>query len=658
MSTETVSQPVTSAIKPIPSNEFHIGITMAGAASAGCYTAGAMDYLFEIMDLWEKAKGPNGKLPEGWDSKMLPLVPQHKVIIDAMGGTSAGGMTTIMAAIYALKGKMQPVNNPSDPGTKKGNVMYDSWVLMGDEASGPKVLEKTFSIKDLDDNKKIQSLLNSDFIDAICDNAFKDDGTPKSRFPYIASDLELVLSHTMLRSVPLGVEFNTPSSRLRRKTIDVDHTSFEHFTISHFKLDYDPAKHKDKYLPLQPFDPVASKTMKLATMATGAFPVGLKYREFFANELTSGYIKNITGKITFNRLSDIPPADVPELKLPANFPAEYKFVSIDGGAINNEPFGEVMGILKERYGKKKQTDPYQYALVMIDPFPDVPDDSAYQQPDDLFGVVPAIIGTLWDQAKVKRAEMLDAYSSEYYRGEIYPVKWKNANEREPEAIACGAAMAFGGFLDVSFRHHDFFLGRDNARNFYRTFFTLPCKLKSTIVNGEKQLTEPYEIVECHPIHKNWSKEMITMFSRPTKEKDVVLLPVIPDLYMLKEKFNGGKERNPFEPTVKEWPQYDPEQLFALKSKMKKRAERMLELSYAKLTSGSADDPAGNLTGEWLSKHFKSNWWKRLMGKIGGGVLKLLFKWSKGKLANRMTQSAMEWILKDLEAKKLLKKKGS
>jgi hypothetical protein len=35
---------------------FHLGLTMAGAVSAGCYTAGVMDYLFEALDLWERAK--------------------------------------------------------------------------------------------------------------------------------------------------------------------------------------------------------------------------------------------------------------------------------------------------------------------------------------------------------------------------------------------------------------------------------------------------------------------------------------------------------------------------------------------------------------------------------------------------------------------------
>ncbi len=645
---ETNSQPPTGC------EPFHIGFTMAGAASAGCYTAGAMDYLFEIMDLWEQAKGKNGKLPDGWNNSLLSLVPQHQVIIDAMGGTSAGGMTTVMAAIYALKGKLKPVSDPANAVEKKNNVMYDSWVLMGDEAGKTNVLEKTLALKDLTDTNKIQSLLNSAFIDEICDNAFTDDGKPGLKFPYISDKLELVLSHTMLRGISLAVDFNTPISKLRRRQKEVDHSSFDHFTVSHFKLDYDETLHKNKYLPLKPFDTAASKALKLATMATGAFPVGLKFREFFNDELTTDYIKNITEKIAFNRLSDIPSADVPEMEFPDDFPNPYKFVSIDGGAINNEPFGEVMGILKERYGKKKPTDPYRYALVMIDPFPDVPSKEEYTQPDDLFTVVPAIIGTLWDQSKVKRAEMLDAYSSEYYRGEIFPLRWgTSVNKKEPE-IACGAAMAFAGLLDIRFRQHDFFLGRDNARNFYRTYFSLPCRLKTKQEGNETVLVEPFEIEEAHPIHKNWSSEMIAKFKRITKDKFTVLLPIIPDLYVLKEIDDTGKERDPSKRTVPVLPLYDAENLFALKDKMKARVEKMLELSYAKITKKETTDK-NPLTAGWTEKHYRSNWWKKLMSWIGGGILRVLFIWKKGKLASGITQAAIEWILKDLEEKKLLKK---
>ena len=114
---------------PMPPHEFHFGITMAGAASAGCYTGGVMDYLFEILDLWERAKLPAG-LPKF--VAYANLIPQHSVIIDAMGGTSAGGMTSTMAAIYALNGDIRPVKRPGTAKELKGNLFYDSWVVMDD----------------------------------------------------------------------------------------------------------------------------------------------------------------------------------------------------------------------------------------------------------------------------------------------------------------------------------------------------------------------------------------------------------------------------------------------------------------------------------------------------------------------------------------------
>ena len=35
---------------------FNIGLAMAGAASAGAYTAGVFDFLVEALNEWQKAK--------------------------------------------------------------------------------------------------------------------------------------------------------------------------------------------------------------------------------------------------------------------------------------------------------------------------------------------------------------------------------------------------------------------------------------------------------------------------------------------------------------------------------------------------------------------------------------------------------------------------
>lgn len=162
----------------IPENEFRLGLTMAGAISAGCYTGGVMDYLLEMLDLWEKAK--NGQLPEFEAHKHK--IPKHKVIIDAMGGASAGAMTTTMAAIYALNGNINPVTNPDKCKELTGNLLYDSWVFMDDK--DPKDNRSTFEkVWDKSDLEKglLHSILNSSFVDRIADSAFNYNGNIKDK---------------------------------------------------------------------------------------------------------------------------------------------------------------------------------------------------------------------------------------------------------------------------------------------------------------------------------------------------------------------------------------------------------------------------------------------------------------------------------------------
>src|ERR1700754_2995522 len=55
----------------------HLGLCMAGAVSAGAYTAGVMDYLIETLERWEQAR-----------KKENAAIPTHKVVIDVMAGTS------------------------------------------------------------------------------------------------------------------------------------------------------------------------------------------------------------------------------------------------------------------------------------------------------------------------------------------------------------------------------------------------------------------------------------------------------------------------------------------------------------------------------------------------------------------------------------------
>jgi hypothetical protein len=618
---------------PISPDEFHLGITMAGAVSAGCYTGGVMDYLFEILDLWEQAKNKNlDDLKDHYHK-----IPQHKVIIDAMGGASAGGMTTSMAAVYALNGTINPVRDSQQVGGIRNNIFYDSWVLLDDDGK-----RKTFDkVWDLDDLKsgKVTSILNTAFVDNIANKAFSSPGsmaTNVSQLPsYISKDLDMLLSHCMLRGVPLEVDFTTPIGQQRSSMNAPTHSTFDHLTISYYKLNQG-MKPNDGNLALwlNPYDAPYVDTLRLATKATGAFPLGLRFREFTQKEFTDAYLKSMAERIVFRNFGETGDSDRYKLSW-KNFPPNFNFVAVDGGTVNNEPFGEVLAILKSRYGDAADHTHKPYGLIMIDPFPDFFErQPPYKAPDDLISMIPALVRTLTEQSKVKRAELLEAYSNSYLRGVIFPMKWNKKDDKQQFPIACESVEAFGGFLDINFRHHDFFLGRDNARNFFRFFFTLEYD---------------WEKGNVHPIHQNWTEDMVQLFSM--KRDGKTYLPIIPDLHLMRERL-AGREPNPFEYTVKNRPVFNPQSLFDLRTKMEERVERILELSENKITEPK---PKANSTrtDHLMSQYYPRGWWDKLKGKIMRVGIGWVFNLTKGGLARSITEAALKWILKDLEEKELL-----
>lgn len=61
--------------------QFQLGVTMAGAISAGAYSGGVFDMLFEVLEAWQQAKDT------GED------VPRHDVVVPVISGASAGSIT-------------------------------------------------------------------------------------------------------------------------------------------------------------------------------------------------------------------------------------------------------------------------------------------------------------------------------------------------------------------------------------------------------------------------------------------------------------------------------------------------------------------------------------------------------------------------------------
>jgi hypothetical protein len=69
-------------------NPFRLGINMAGAISAGAYTAGVFDFIIQVHHQWEAAK------------TQCQVVPGHTVSIEMLSGASASGMFSAYRSVF------------------------------------------------------------------------------------------------------------------------------------------------------------------------------------------------------------------------------------------------------------------------------------------------------------------------------------------------------------------------------------------------------------------------------------------------------------------------------------------------------------------------------------------------------------------------------
>src|SRR5262245_58477680 len=106
---------------------FEIGLVMAGAVSAGAYTAGVIDFLIQALDEWEAAKQFAREHP---NSQQATECPMHDVRIRVMAGSSAGGMTAGLAAgLLGMQFESVSAQPPPDqPARPRNNTLYRSWV--------------------------------------------------------------------------------------------------------------------------------------------------------------------------------------------------------------------------------------------------------------------------------------------------------------------------------------------------------------------------------------------------------------------------------------------------------------------------------------------------------------------------------------------------
>jgi len=434
---------------------FHIGINMAGAVSAGAYTAGVLDFLTEALEQWYAAKAADN-----------PKVPMHNVCIDVFSGASAGGMCAAIASVM-LQGDFEHIRDTSVQGTN--NRFYESWVnkidiqwLLGDD--------------DLGEGKPVISLLDSTIIDQIAEYAL----TPEPAKPriYVSDSLTLFLTLTNVRGTPFSLNGTAEGSAEEDTAYYGDKLQFE--TV------------KSGAAPLSPFAkplPIGTSggcwpLLQDAAKATGAFPLFLAPRKI--ERPAKDYLYSPWEPVSKTNPPEVPP------HWPLKPNDTFTTLNVDGGVTDNDPFQLAHDFLAV-HNPKAFTDPDTGALrnppdsdnancavLTVAPFPA---DEIYNPNYDfdknmgVFGMLPNLFTTLVSQSRFLGESLAAVMSGESCsRFVLAP---SDAGLPDAMALQCGLLGAFGGFFERGFRAHDYQLGRRNCQKFLKDYFRL--SVKNTIV---------------------------------------------------------------------------------------------------------------------------------------------------------------------------------
>jgi hypothetical protein len=217
---------------------------------------------------------------------------------------------------------------------------------------------------------------------------------------------------------------------------------------------------------------------KAVTLGTGAFPVALRPRVIRRPRADYEFRGLLHPR---SRLAEEPGAPVEPLPVWAaecrpdwepDAPDEYGMLCVDGGAMDNEPLELVRRSLAGWNGHNPRDGRgANRAVLLVDPF------ANKEQPGPadeigLFGALMPLFNALVRNSRFKAEDLALAASPDTYsRFLIAPSRgpaWKAKG-----AIASGYLGGFMGFFSEAYRHHDFMLGRRNARSFLRRHLVLP-----------------------------------------------------------------------------------------------------------------------------------------------------------------------------------------
>jgi len=457
---------------------FDIGLVMAGAVSAGAYTAGTVDFLLQALDEWYTAK-----------SRGDANVPPHDVRLKVIAGASAGGITAAIVAAV-LGEELPPVDDYPAQSQGAANKLFDAWVNLVD-------IRELLGHVDLDaDPGPVRSLLDSTVLDRIGVRVFRPGTRRATNRPYIADPLLAAVTVTNLRGVPYKIDFAGLMGQAipYAMTLHADAVTVRigRPTVAMVTGQAGGVDDPDKVPLLNPDEIGTGRWLDFrdAALASGAFPIGLVPRalgrpagDYRQRRWYFPHPRNDNGVHECGRFGMLDPF----WKQPNE--SRYDYLCVDGGVMDNEPVGLARALLtpNDMTGMQSAGADTLGALMMIDPFPD---SAAFDANDTLhsdftlFKLVPSLFRSLINQARFKPAELTRAMAPDVFNQFLLaPVRYDDAMQAiNAPVIACGGLGGFAGFLSRDFRAHDFQLGRLNAQRFLRRHFVLPETLSGGEVN--------------------------------------------------------------------------------------------------------------------------------------------------------------------------------
>ncbi|GAA0599009.1 hypothetical protein GCM10009416_41470 [Craurococcus roseus] len=445
---------------------FRLGLVLNGTVSAGAWTAGALDFLVEALDLWEDKKREDRERGDG-----RPTVPDHEMRLGVVGGASGGGVCAALLARAA--GWDFPHATDAGAKSNRSNPFWRAWVEELDMARmlDPSDLSAPGSVP--------ASLLSGAAVEAAAGVVLgwpNGDMRPRRR-AWLADPLRVALTLTNLRGVPYRIDFGPDGAGRSRSSHYVDHADHALFAFPTGEgggADGAPGLRGDECPVLGPADWERFSEFTKATSAfPGCFPAR-RLRRPVADYDWRGVVlpgeKGQPPRIALRR----PAWDA--LDPPVRRDLPYGFDCVDGGALNNQPV-ELVRTALSGLGGSNPRDPKEAdaAVLLLDPCAAVPRcDPPPPVERDMLGVLGGLAAAWMDQGRFATSDLLLALDPDVSSRFLLTARRERDGKQRHggAALATGGMGAFLGFFGRELRVHDYLMGRENCRYFLMHDFVL------------------------------------------------------------------------------------------------------------------------------------------------------------------------------------------